>query len=751
MLENNRSSSISVVRKFSVTGERILPGQLFKMYRKRSGLTQKQLAEKLGISNRTISLWEVNQNPPLEEYLTKYLKVALEHGFFLADQEIEEARKLWEAVKDLNDAQFERTKVYAVFDQSNFERILDERQSLPLQKEITAKIQKVSNNLPASLTSFIGREREITEISEYIDKYRLVTLTGTGGVGKTRLALEVAKIKLSDFLDGVWFVELAALRDGSLVIQNLAEILGVKGQVGLSMIALVTQIIGSKQMLIILDNCEHLLEAVADLVHTLLKNCGNLRLIATSREILNTQGEANYSLPILSFPAVPEKPLSLAELIEFEAVQLFVERGKAAQSRFKLDDKNGAAVREICQKLNGIPLAIELAASRLRVLSVEQIVIGLNARFKLLIGGSRTALPRQQTLKALIDWSYNLLTKSEQNLFKYLAVFAGGFTVEAARQICYTGQGLDSNLQDELFALVDKNLLQLVENRQGDLRFKMLETIQEYALELLKASEEADNLFNHYALYYLALAEEADPKLKGSDQEVWVITLETEQDNLRAALSLSLGQNDLETNLRLSSSLGWFWYIKGYLNEGEKWLESGLAKINDNTTIPIKILAKANYANGVLRQFQGNYEFATYLFEKSLALYQKLNDKEGVANSYNNLGNIAYYQGDHARVKTMYEKSLALRRTLGDKRSIADSLNNLGSLAGTLGEFDRASALFEESLALRRELGNKQGIADSVNNVGAIAHMLKDYEKAKQLYEESLILRRQIGNKRGIG
>ncbi len=430
---------------------------------------------------------------------------------------------------------------------------------------------RLKHNLPVQLTSFVGRAKEMAEVKQRLESTRLLTLTGAGGCGKTRLALEVALTQLDTFEHGVWFVDLAPLFDATLIPQTVASVFGLQEQLERSIAVALEDYFREKSLLLILDNCEHLLEECAKFAETCLKQAAGLRILATSREALSIGGEIAWRLPSLSLPTAEQ--VTSGQLLDSDAVQLFVDRARTASDRFSATKNNAKTIARLCERLNGIPLALELAAARLNVLPIEQINKRLADRFRLLRKGSRTALPRQQTLKATMDWSYELLLENEQVLFRRLSVFVGGFTLEAAEAVCNAESDLEIDVLDGVASLVDKSLMRQ-EEVKGESRLVMLETIREYGLERLGECGEEEDIRRHHANFFLELAEKAEPEIHGADQVEWLDRLEVEHDNLREVLTWSqTGEGSVEVGLRLAVAIGWFWFVRGHLREGGEWLE----------------------------------------------------------------------------------------------------------------------------------------------------------------------------------
>ena len=602
------------------------------------------------------------------------------------------------------------------------------------------------NNLPFQLTSFIGREREIAEITRLLPSTRLLTLTGAGGCGKTRLAVQVAATLLEKFEDGVWFVDLSALSDPALVPQAVASVLSVPERPGRTLAEALVSFLLSKSLLMVLDNCEHLVASCAQLTEVLLRSCPGLRILATSREPLNIGGEATFRVPSLSLPDL-EATLSAEHVMRYEAVRLFVDRARIAQPVFALTSRNAAAVARVCRRLDGIPLAIELAAARVALLSVEQIDVRLDDMFRLLTGGSRTALPRHKTLRATMDWSYGLLSDKEQVLLRRLSVFSGGWTLDAVEAVCAHEGIEEQEVLDLLAHLVAKSLVHVDERDSGP-RYRLLETMRQYSRDLLLASGESMAVRRRHLEWFLALAEQAEPQLLGASQTAWLDRLELEHDNLRAALESSLESGEVDAGLRMAGAVWRFWFVRGYLAEGRQWL-AGVLKTG--STAPTPPRAKALKAAGNLAVFgQGEYASGRAFYEESLDIWRQAGNREGIATLLGNLAFVAYSQGDNASGRAFNEQSLAIRREVGDKWGIALSLNNLGSVAIRQGSYAEANVLLKESLTLWQELGDKQNIAMVLTNLGLAASGQGDYAPACSLLKEGLSLRRDVGDNWGI-
>jgi predicted ATPase/DNA-binding SARP family transcriptional activator/DNA-binding CsgD family transcriptional regulator len=639
------------------------------------------------------------------------------------------------------------------------------------------------HNLPASRTSFVGREREMLEIKRALAMTRLLTLTGVGGSGKTRLALEVVRDLVGAYPDGAWLVQLASLSESALVSQAVAGTMEVPEQPGRSLLETLVETLQEKQLLLILDNCEHLLDACAQLVDTVLGACPRVRILATSREALGVEGEVRWLVSPLSVPDPLHSP-TVGELEGYESVRLFVERAWRRNPAFTLTQQNAKAVAEVCMKLEGIPLAVELAAARVGTLSIVQMARRLEDSLRLLMADDRTAPPKQRTLRGTLDWSHELLDASERKLFARLAVFAGGWALEAAEMVG-AGDGIEEGeVLDLLSKLVEKSLVMTEPTEAAEMRYRMLEPVGQYAREKLGESGETETVRRQHAALFLTLAEEAEPELLRAEQTKWLERLETEHDNLRAALGWSLGRKD-ELGLRLAGALSRFWYIRGYLSEGRRWLEEGLAVRNGTVLSPER--AKALAGAGWLAEALGDYEWARAAHEESLSIYRRLENEKGVASSLANLGRVALFpsdqewaseqleeslallresrnewelsrvltsigiialrRGDHDRAATSFEEALFLHRNAGDARGVAVSLNNLGFAMLFRGEGERAMTLFEEALARDRENRDAEGIAASLVNLGLAALITGEFGRAAKLLDESLAVLREVHNK----
>jgi predicted ATPase/DNA-binding CsgD family transcriptional regulator len=602
-------------------------------------------------------------------------------------------------------------------------------------------------NLPVQLTPFVGRAQEVEEACAFLrsKETRLLTLTGPGGVGKTRLGISVAGELADEFADGVCFVSLAPVRESDLVISTIVRTLGLR-ELGESPLSeRLAEYLKERELLLLLDNFEQVVEA-APQVAELVAICPHVKVLATSREVLHLFGERVFPVPPLGLPDLKRLPEDFQTLSGYEAVAFFVERARAAKPDFRLSAENAAVVAEICARLDGLPLGILLAASRVRLLSPWEILERLRRRLRLLKGGPRDAPGRQKTLRDAIEWSYDLLGGTEQLLFRRLSVFAGGCTVEAVEALCDPEEDLAAGAIDVLGSLMDKSLLYRSETEDGEGRLWMLETIKEYALERLEAAGEAEEVKRAHAAHCLALVEEARPELQGPQQSEWFDRLESEHDNLRAALSWSLESGGVETALRLAAKLWWFWYKRGHLSEGRRWLEEVL----ENNVSPTSERAEALNGAGVLARNESDYERALAWLEESLVLRRELGDEKGTADVLINLGTVALDRCDCSRARALFDESLSLRRELHDSWGTALALNNLGVTEHAQGNLADAAPLCEESLKLFRALGDKAGIAMALSNLGEVVEDEGEYAKAAEFYQESLTLYRKVEEKEGV-
>lgn len=648
------------------------------------------------------------------------------------------------------------------------------------------------NNLPIQLTTFIGRENEIAEVKQALEAHRLVTLTGSGGTGKTRLSLQVAAEVLDRFQHGVWFVELAPLTDPDLISQTILSVIGINEQQGKAPLDVLKDYLQEKQTLIVLDNCEHLIEASANVVNALLTAAPGLKVIASSREALGVNGELAYPVPSLSLPDIKHLPL-LEGLSGYEAVRLFTDRALLVSPHFDLNKENAPFIAQICYRLDGIPLAIELAAARVKMMSAEQISARLDDRFRLLTGGARTALPRQQTLRALIDWSYDLLSEDERLLLHRLSAFAGGWTLEAAEEIC-AGDPIESyDVLDLLTQLVNKSLVIVMERSQsaemrypagGSLRYRMLETIRQYAREKLLGSDEAENIRNRHFNYYLQAVKRAEGEFFSPRELIWLTWLDEEWDNLRAAVEWSL-EKQADLGLELVNCLAHMFADALFsVSDMENWLSQFVRHpVNETLTarrvqglmyyglfawyvgadhrdgVPVQAIIeegisiceelgdKNGLAHGLFLQANGSDDPAIKisLFQRALDLFRETNDTPWVALTLLHMGWWIGSLESTTRISYL-EQSLALYRELGYISGTIEALKQLGAMEVQLGHFEPAHRHLEEGLSILQDHASSLGTSKVLSyDLGDLAFYEGDYELAQKYYEDSLAWAEQKG------
>ncbi len=607
---------------------------------------------------------------------------------------------------------------------------------LPHQFPPLKSLNFTLHNLPAQMTSFVGRGREINEIKQLLLTARLVTLTGTGGAGKTRLSLQIGGELLNGDADGVWFVELAPVNEDSLVLQAVANVFKIHEERDQSLQEALLSYLHPKSLLLILDNCEHLVLACAQLVERILQSCPKVKILVSSRETLNIPCEVRYRVPSLSLPE-PGIPWTLDQTEKFEALHLFLDRARMALTSFALTEHNASMIVAICRRLDGIPLALELAAARVRTLPIEKIQARLEDQFRLLTGGSRTALPRQQTLRALIDWSYDLLNVKEQLLLQRLSIFSGGWDLCAAETICSDPALENWEILDLLTALVDKSLV-FYESETD--RYRLLETVKHYAHEKLNAP-----MFFHqrYCAYYLALAEDADPQLLGLEAKKILAKLELEHDNFRTALTIA--QNtlaDWELVLRLCVALVYFWRLRGYWSEGKDQLQRAL----DHSATPNGTRAKALNGLGSITIYQGNYLEAEHLFRLALIISQDCLDPSIEALTLNNLGKVSFSQGNYPQALKLFQQALILARGLGNLFLGTQILCSMGDIAVDQGSYSQAESLYIEALTLAQKLKNQTLELTVLNNLGAVASAQGDHAKVQAMCEQILVISRDLNH-----
>jgi predicted ATPase/class 3 adenylate cyclase/DNA-binding CsgD family transcriptional regulator len=605
-------------------------------------------------------------------------------------------------------------------------------------------LDSYAHNLPVQLTSLIGREQEVAAVCHLLQRQevRLLTLTGPGGTGKTRLGLQVAAELSEEFSDGVFFVNLAPLSDPELVVPTIAQTLGLKETANQPRLDLVSAWLREKELLLLLDNFEQVAEAAVE-VSALLARCRKLHVLVTSRAVLHLSGEQEFPVPPLSLPDPKHLP-DLETLSQYEAVALFIARAQAVKPDFQVTNANAPAVAEICVRLDGLPLAIELAASRSKMLPPQALLARLGQRFSLLTSGAQDVPARQQTLRNTIAWSYDLLDAGEQLLFRRLSVFVGGTTLETIAAL-YTALGDEpGQLLDGIASLIDKSLLQQSEQEAEEPRFVMLETIREYGRETLTVRGEVDATCQAHAVSYLALAEAAEQEWEGPQEAVSFARLEHEHDNLRAAMSWLLERGEAEMALRLCAALWWFWGWSDYIYEGWSFLERALEGSEEGAAT---LRAKALWSAGNLASNLGNFERGEVLCQESLALFRAIGDTKGMRNAVFQLAMVAEAKGDFAAARSRYEESLVLAREVGDKSLVAWALSFLAEIAIQQGEYARARPLLEEGLALFRESGEKTGVAVSIRCLAIMLFAQGNLAGAHAVAEECLALNREIGTR----
>lgn len=687
--------------------------ELLKQHRIAAALSQEALAERAGLSTRAIS--------------------DLERGLHRAPYP-HTIRLLAEALGLAADT---RARLIAA---------VVRQRGLPAA--LPAASGRAVSRLPVPLTPLLGRERDEAAVAQLLHQagVRLLTLTGPGGVGKTRLAIQVAAGFAAELPESVAFAELAGIRDVGLVLPTMVQALGLRADGGRSPLETLAAHLRDRETLLVLDNFEHL-AAAAEQVIALLAACPPLKILVTSRAALHVHGEQQFVVPPLVLP--PESPPPVEELAQVPSVLLFVQRAQALRPTFALSQETGPVVAAICRRLDGLPLAIELAAARIKVLSPKALLERLERQLPVLSGGPRDQPARQHSLRETIAWSYDLLPPREQALFRRLAVFTDGCTLEAAESVCVdrtpTPDGLDASaVFDGVVQLVDQSLLRVEEQSDGEPRFAMLETLREYGQEQLATYGEAVAMRQRHASYFLALAEQAEPKLRAAQRAEWLLRLEAEQANFRSALRWTQAQPGATTGLQLAVALWRFWFLSGQAREGRSWLESGLAA---SAALSPELRAKALDASGVLAHSQGDYAAAHAFHEQSLPLWRGAENPQGIAGALGSLGLVLKAEGELDRAAVLLEEALGLWRELNDSTGIGMLLNNLSVVAIERADYDRAEALQTESLLLKRRLRDTSGIAYSLNNLAECARYRRNYRAAEALLTEGLALARELGGK----
>jgi predicted ATPase/DNA-binding XRE family transcriptional regulator len=677
-------------------------GQVLRELRVAAALTQEELAEVAGLSPRAISDLERGERLSPRHATVRRLATALK-----LDAEVLTAL---------------------------------ESAARPRRAPVAATLHV--GGLGGSRTSFVGRAREHAEVTRLLASHRLVTLTGLGGIGKTRLAVAVAEAAVPDRADSAVLVELAQVSDPVLVPRELASALGLRESADRPIVESILATLAERHVIVVLDNCEHLLAACARLVDALLSACAHVRILATSREPLGVAPETSWTVPPLA--VADSNSLSVERLAEFGAVQLFADRARAVWPTFELSEHNAHAVARVCHRLDGIPLAIELAAARTRVLSVQQIETRLVDRYRLLAWGAPNAPARHQTLLAAVDWSIALLSDAERLVFDRLSVFRGGCSLDAAEAVCAGEELQPDDVAEVVHALVDKSLIVTSPGPDGSVRFSQLETLRDYARTRMAAqpagSDEALNA-RHLA-YFVDLANRAEHALRGPEELVWLDRLERDHDNLRAALGWAAARDDgLVDALRLTGGIWRFWMVRGHVVEGRRWLEDLLSR---SGVVPHAVRARGLDAAGTLAFQNADYESARARLEESLALFRALGDQPGVAGVLSHLGSLTFVQGQRAHARAMFEESLLVSRSIGDRAGTASVLVNLANTARAQAELDEAHACLSQALELFRELHIRGPEANALHGMGNLAYDRGELDKAVRAYRDALRLAQQV-------
>ena len=742
--------------------KKVFAYELLQMYRHRTGLTQTALAAEVDRSSkRMVQYWEAGTSLPKPDTLRRLLTLFAARRVFHPGQEKQEAARLWNTIKEAADTRLDFLNPYPIFDEGWFDEVLNARNSspskiIPLAQAEKSKLPALKkavgggqplNNLPLQLTSFIGREKELVSLKRLVEDNPLVTLTGAGGTGKTRLALQLAGELLDNFEAGVWQVELAPLLDPQVIPQVVATVLGLREKAGQSLVDTVIDYLKNKRLLLVLDNCEHLVEECANLAASLLSKCPELHILATSRESLKIGGEVEWIVPPLSVPLqeVINGGLDEAGLNKYEATRLFLNRAVAIRSDFTPTGEISTLVAQICLRLDGIPLAVELAAARVKVLSLEQINARLGERFKLLTGGGRGIVPHHQTLKAMIDWSYTLLTGSEQRLLARLSLFSGSFNLEAVEQVCQ-GLGLEQDeLLDLLASLVNKSLA-LAEEKEGEIRYRLLETIQQYARLKLEENGEVSHFEQQLNRYYLNLAAEiAAHGLEGNLPAL--MKIDREYSNIRAVLDRIIREGEGEKALELCCELDKYWNLKGYYQEGQRFIARSLALPGGE---PTPARAWALNLRGTMVYLTGKNEEALNCLNQGLAISRQLNYRIGILNNLSKLGAMKNTWSEFKEAITYLHEALVLARELEEKAVFTFILQILGQVHAYKGDYFKARAYAKESLELAKEQGDSMKLNFSLGTLGLIECYRGAYQEAESYMGEAIEIGRACGFNAGL-
>lgn len=702
-------------------------GAWFRQYRRGLDLTQRVLADRVGCSEITIRKIEADQYRPSSELAYRMAECL---GVPTSDY-----ARFAEYARSLGGA----ARMAAV----------PPTAKPPWQESASASGTVHPTNIQPPFMPTIGRQEAIEQAASCLsrDGARLLTLVGAPGIGKTRLGIEIALRLLGSYEDGVFMVELAVIRDVEQVGVAIAQALGIENVRSREALPELSQALRDKRMLLLLDNFEQVIGAASQLVK-LLATCPALKVIVTSREALHLNGERVFEVQPLVLPDVVHLP-SVEELQSYSAVALFVERSRAVRSSFTLASENAGMVAAICARLEGIPLAIELAAARSRLLPPKALLARLSSRLNMVAGGDRDSLGRHQTLRQAIAWSYELLDAPDRALFRRLGVFVHACGLSAVEAVCNAHADLDKDVLEGLESLLDKHLLQVKEDESGneETRLTMLQTIREYALEQLAIDGEEASTRDFHAQFYLAMAEAADLNLTGAEQKVWLDRLERDHDNLRAALQHLLSSGEVATAARMGVALRRFWEVHGHFNEGVSWLRRILTQ---SDFLPALLRAKVLNGAGTLMLGLGNYEAAVAMLNESVTLQRDLGDDHGLMGALNNLGMVVISMGNHELALPLFEEALATGRRLGDKARVATLIGNLAVVLNQTGDLDRAEQLLEESLSIRRELGHKRGIALALGNLAELSRTRGNYSKPVELLSESLVLFNEVQDKMGV-
>lgn len=601
-------------------------------------------------------------------------------------------------------------------------------------------------NLPRRLTPFVGRDRELAELQALVASSPLVTLTGPGGVGKTRMALQVALAVINEFPDGVWLVELGKVSDETLVAHSIATALSVAEQPGRDLQDTLVEYLRNRRLCLVLDNCEHLLGPVAETAYAILRGT-DTRVLATSREALGVEGERAFPVASLALPG-RHATVGADDAARFDAIRLFVDRATAAQPAFALSDGNVGTVVQLCRRLDGMPLALELAAARVRALPIDEIAARLDDRFRLLTGGSRAAVPRHQTLRATIDWSHDLLSEDERVVFRRLAVFAGGFSLPAAEDVAAGDSVAGEDVLDILTRLVDKSLVN-TDTDSGEARFTMLETVRQYAGEKLMTEPELESVFSRHRDWYVALVERAKAAFFGGPPPVkWLATFDREHDNLRTALEWSgATAGGAAAGLRLAAGLWRYWEIRGFVIEGRQWLERMLRATDGEVSL---LRANALTGAGMLAHIQGDFPAAVSFQEQSLALHRQAGNQASIGAALHNLANEMVEVGDHERARQLYDEGLAIARSMGDVHGAAAGLLDTADAVARQ-SYPEAEQLYDEAIGTFEQFGDRWGVALALDKKALAAARSEQFSVANELHRRSLAISRDMGDERGVG